>query len=65
MNKARREKLREIVEELEAVIEEEEAALEGLPENMQDGERAERMREALDQLRDGQGYVDTVANNDM
>lgn len=61
MNKQRRDVLRKIVNILEDVREdltdvhsEEELALDGIPENLQDGKLASRMEEVIDLLDDAE-----------
>ena len=50
MNKNRRQRISTILSELEGIMEEEQEYFENIPENMQDGERAEKSQESIDQL---------------
>ena len=59
MNDARRERVNEAIdltnqaiEMLESISEEEQDALDNMPENMQDGERGEKMQENIESLDD-------------
>ncbi len=58
MNKQRRKQLSDITEKIEelqcdisALADEEEEAYDNLPESLQDGERGEKMQEAIDNMR--------------
>lgn len=61
MNKARRKRLGQIVEELEEVISEEEEAFEGMPESLQGTEKGEAMEENISVLESAKDEIETLA----
>jgi len=50
MNKNRRQRISKILNQLEGIMEEEQEYFENIPENMQDGQYAEKSQESIDQL---------------
>lgn len=67
MNKDRRKRIAKIAEEISAIMDqlreiadEEQDARDGLPENMQDGERAEKMDEAISILEEHIDALDSA-----
>ena len=57
MNKARRKRLDNVVEELQVILEEEEEAWDNLPENFQYSERGDTMQENIGQI---QSAIDEI-----
>lgn len=57
MNRLRRKRIENIVEELDQIKEEEQEALENIPENLQDSERAQIMETNVDALEDVYGTL--------
>lgn len=67
MNKQRRkaidavrEKLEELLEELEAIKDEEQEAFDNLPESLQDSERGDKMTEAIENLEYTIDYIEEI-----
>lgn len=51
-------KLDELKSEIESIMEEEQEAYDNLPESIQDGERGEKMQEAIDNLSNSMDSID-------
>ena len=67
MNNQRRKRINSIIEQLEIlrgelveINEEEQEALDNIPENMTEGERAERMNEASDNMNNADDSFETL-----
>jgi len=58
LNKARRERLRRIVQDLRDLADEEEQALDNLPENLQDSSLSEELRETWDDMDEALGLLE-------
>lgn len=64
MNKARRTRINEIIEKLnalkedvEAIMDEEQESFDNMPESLQEGERGDAMQEAIDNLSSAMYFI--------
>ena len=61
MNKDRRDRLQNIIEDLGAIIDEEQEAYDNLPEAIQSSERGDAMQEQIDGMTDAKDTLETVS----
>lgn len=54
------EKLSSISTDIDILLDEEQEAFDNLPESLQDGERGQKMTEAVDQLEEAKGELEDV-----